>query len=72
MSTIRWPSRGELTKGEYHADEATVRWTVPHLESLLTDIAARTEAEEIHLIAHRLENCNAMIGALRTRSRDFH
>jgi error-prone DNA polymerase len=30
------------------------------------------ESSVIHLIAHKLENCNDMIGSLSTRSRDFH
>jgi esterase/lipase superfamily enzyme len=59
-----WPSRSELSPVQYHADEATIEWTVPHLESFLTDLAARSGATSIHLVAHSMGN-RALTAALR-------
>lgn len=49
-----WPSRG--SKLAYLADEATVEWTVPHLRQFLKDIASKSGATTIHLIAHSMGN----------------
>jgi esterase/lipase superfamily enzyme len=61
--TYSWPSRAELSPIQYHADEATVEWTVPHLESFLQALATRTGARSIHLIAHSMGN-RALTAAL--------
>lgn len=49
-----WPSRGALAA--YTHDEATVEWTIPHLKAFLQDLAERSGAEAIHLIAHSMGN----------------
>jgi esterase/lipase superfamily enzyme len=49
-----WPSKGALAA--YTHDEATVEWTVPHLKAFLQDLAERSGAEAIHLIAHSMGN----------------
>jgi esterase/lipase superfamily enzyme/nucleoid DNA-binding protein len=49
-----WPSKGALAA--YAQDEATVEWTVPHLKGFLEDLASRSGAEAIHLIAHSMGN----------------
>ena len=56
-----WPSSG-LVSG-YTRDEATVGWTVAHLEKFLNDLRERTEVSKIHLIAHSMGN-RALVGAL--------
>lgn len=56
-----WPSAGTLTG--YTHDEATVGWTVAHLERFLADIHQRSNAKKIHLIAHSMGN-RALVGAL--------
>lgn len=56
-----WPSSGTLTG--YTHDEATVGWTVAHLEKFLADIHQRSKAQKIHLIAHSMGN-RALVGAL--------
>lgn len=56
-----WPSSG-LISG-YTRDEATVGWTVAHLEKFLNDLHKRTEVSKIHLIAHSMGN-RALVGAL--------
>ena len=49
-----WPANGSLI--DYFADEADVRWTVPHLQRFLEDLAARSGAEHINVIAHSMGN----------------
>jgi esterase/lipase superfamily enzyme len=49
-----WPSQG--SKIAYPADEATVEWSQPHLKRFLEDVAARSGASIIHLIAHSMGN----------------
>lgn len=49
-----WPSKGAFSA--YTHDEATVEWTIPHLQGFLADLASRTGAEAIHLIAHSMGN----------------
>jgi esterase/lipase superfamily enzyme len=49
-----WPSKAKLTA--YAADEATVDWTVPHLEKFLETVAVETHATTVHLIAHSMGN----------------
>jgi len=47
-----WPSKRRLFG--YGVDSATVRWTVPHLETFLGDVIRQTGAERIYLLAHSL------------------
>jgi esterase/lipase superfamily enzyme len=54
--TYSWPSQTDLSPGGYHADEATAEWTAAHLDRFLTQVAARSGAQEIHLIAHSMGN----------------
>ncbi|HEV7485186.1 MAG TPA: alpha/beta fold hydrolase [Thermoanaerobaculia bacterium] len=49
-----WPSGGALA--DYSADEGTVDWTVPHLAAFLNDLAQRTGARAIHVVAHSMGN----------------
>lgn len=61
-----WPSRGETAS--YAADEATIEWTVPHLQWFLTDVARKTGAQQVHLIAHSMGNralANALVNLQR-------
>jgi esterase/lipase superfamily enzyme len=60
-----WPSQGGLFK--YTIDETNVMWTVPHLREFLTDVAERTGARRIHLVAHSMGN-RALTSALRDLS----
>jgi esterase/lipase superfamily enzyme len=57
-----WPSQGSLT--EYTVDETNVEWTVSHLKQFLLDVASRSGAKQIHLIAHSMGN-RALTSALR-------
>jgi esterase/lipase superfamily enzyme len=49
-----WPSKGSAAS--YPADEATIEWTTPHLKRFLKDVAVRTGASTVHLIAHSMGN----------------
>jgi esterase/lipase superfamily enzyme len=49
-----WPSQAALAG--YPVDETNVEWTVPHLEAFLTDLAQRSGAGSIDLIAHSMGN----------------
>ncbi|MBN2476555.1 MAG: alpha/beta hydrolase [Pirellulales bacterium] len=60
-----WPSQGGLL--DYTIDENNVVWTVPHLRQFLTDVAERSGATEVHLIAHSMGN-RALTSALRDLS----
>ena len=49
-----WPSKGSLFS--YAADEATIDWTVPHLKEFLEEIAFKSGAEVLHIIAQSMGN----------------
>lgn len=49
-----WPSAGTLAG--YPKDEGNVEWSVPHLREFIKDIVERTQAEQIHLVAHSMGN----------------
>ncbi len=49
-----WPSTG--TFAGYPQDEGNIEWTVPHLRAFLHDVIERTQAEQIHLVAHSMGN----------------
>ncbi len=56
-----WPSKGSV--GGYLADEASVEYTIPQLETFLRLVARESGAEVVHLIAHSMGN-RAMTRAL--------
>jgi esterase/lipase superfamily enzyme len=49
-----WPSHAGLAR--YTQDEANVAWTVTQLETFLRDVAERTGARRVHLVAHSMGN----------------
>ena len=49
-----WPSVGTLTT--YAADANNSTWTAEHLRWFLEDVAGRSGAEAVHLIAHSMGN----------------
>jgi esterase/lipase superfamily enzyme len=57
-----WPSQASVSA--YTVDENNVLWTVDHLEPFLNDLAARSGARSIYLIAHSMGN-RALTDALR-------
>jgi len=57
-----WPSNGKLY--EYTGDLNNNDWTVDHLRGFLGDLASRSGARVIHLIAHSMGN-RALLNALR-------
>lgn len=57
-----WPSQASVSA--YTVDENNVMWTVAHLEPFLNDLAARSGARSIYLIAHSMGN-RALTDALR-------
>jgi esterase/lipase superfamily enzyme len=56
-----WPSKGSLLG--YTADEANVDETVENLKQFLEDVANRTGATTVHLIAHSMGN-RALLNAI--------
>jgi esterase/lipase superfamily enzyme len=50
--TYSWPSQGSL--GSYLVDETNVEWAAPHLQAFLMQLAAKSGAQTIHLIAHSM------------------
>jgi esterase/lipase superfamily enzyme len=62
-----WPSQGKLSG--YTIDETNVEWTVSHLKRFLSDVAARSGAERVHLVAHSMGN-RALASALKDLSRE--
>jgi esterase/lipase superfamily enzyme len=59
-----WPSRGRLSRAAYRHDANNVGWTVRHLRQVLEDLAAKSGADAIHLIAHSMGN-QALAAALK-------
>ena len=49
-----WPSGEKLW--QYPAAEGNARWTVPHFQKFLNQIAEQSGAQRIHLIAHSMGN----------------
>ena len=60
-----WPSQGSLLG--YSADEDNVVWTVPNLKEFLVQVATRSGAASVNLIAHSMGN-RALTSALRILS----
>jgi esterase/lipase superfamily enzyme len=57
-----WPSQGNWYR--YREDEKHVELAVPHIRKFLLDVAKRSQARSIHLIAHSMGN-RALTAALR-------
>jgi esterase/lipase superfamily enzyme len=49
-----WPSMASVES--YAVDEATIEWTVPHLKQFLKEVATRSGAQMVHVIAHSMGN----------------
>ena len=64
-----WPSKGELAG--YPADEATIEWVRPHLKQFLEELASRSNATSIYLVAHSMGN-RALTGALQDIATQAH
>jgi esterase/lipase superfamily enzyme len=60
-----WPSMASVES--YAVDEATIEWTVPHLKIFLKDVATKSGAQVIHIIAHSMGN-RALARALQELS----
>lgn len=58
-----WPSQGELSPFAYNRDAVSSDRTVPRLKYFLQEVARRTQAKRVHLIAHSMGN-KAMVNAL--------
>lgn len=56
-----WPSQGNL--GSYLVDETNVEWAAPHLQAFLVQLAAKSGAQTIHVIAHSM-GTRALVTAL--------
>jgi esterase/lipase superfamily enzyme len=52
--TYSWPSFGTLSHRRYEMDTERARWTAPHLEKFLIDLADSSGATSIHLITHSM------------------
>ncbi|HMB51713.1 MAG TPA: alpha/beta hydrolase, partial [Thermoanaerobaculia bacterium] len=51
-----WPSQDKLSPAAYLRDASNAEWTVPHLRHFLEQLAERSGADAIHLIAHSMGN----------------
>jgi len=60
-----WPSQGGVL--QYSIDETNVVWAVPHLKEFVTQVARRSGADAVHLIAHSMGN-RALTAALQSLS----
>jgi esterase/lipase superfamily enzyme len=58
-----WPSLASLSPVGYSTDAGNADWTAPHLRWFLEDVAAKSGAQRIHLIAHSMGN-KALVNAL--------
>jgi len=58
-----WPSAQSLSAVGYATDVGNNDWTVTHLRWFLEDVATRTSAQRVHLIAHSMGN-KALVNAL--------
>lgn len=64
-----WPSQGGLLR--YAVDETNVAWAVPDLKQFLLDVARKSGARSVHLIAHSMGN-RALASALCNLSYEAH
>jgi len=58
-----WPSKGSVAS--YMADQTTVRWAENNLLQFLRDFVAKSDADNIYLVAHSMGN-RALTGAVST------
>lgn len=65
-----WPSQGSGSPLAYARDGTWAQRTVPHLQQFLTEVAERSGAEKIHLIAHSMGN-RALVDALEEMAEDL-
>jgi esterase/lipase superfamily enzyme len=63
-----WPSQGELFK--YTFDETNIAWTTSHFKKFVLDVAAKSDARSINLIAHSMGN-RALTTALKDISKEL-
>lgn len=49
-----WPSKGRAQ--DYSADEESIQWTTDHLRKFLEDVARKSGARRIQIIAHSMGN----------------
>jgi esterase/lipase superfamily enzyme len=61
-----WPSKGRAQ--DYPADEESIQWTTDHLRMFLEDVARKSGARRIQLVAHSMGN-RALLNALAELSR---
>lgn len=61
-----WPSKGRAQ--DYPADEESIQWTTDHLRKFLEDVARKSGARRIQIIAHSMGN-RALLNALTELSR---
>jgi esterase/lipase superfamily enzyme len=54
MAFYSWPSQGRLL--DYLADEATIRVSIPYIQSFLESFATRSGASRIDILAHSMGN----------------
>ncbi len=57
-----WPSQGKLLS--YTVDENNSQWTAPHLKDFLIDLATKSNAKSINVVAHSMGN-RAMTSAIQ-------
>lgn len=62
-----WPSQAGLLR--YAVDETNAEWSVPHLRDFLHELAARSGARRVHLVAHSMGN-RVLAGAMRVLAAD--
>lgn len=63
MAFFSWASRGSAKPRGYTADEATIGWSVPAIADFIADFASKTDAEQVHIIAHSMGN-RGLLGAV--------
>jgi esterase/lipase superfamily enzyme len=49
-----WPSQGRFSK--YMADEATIEWTIPHLDEIARKLGQMGNVATLHFIGHSMGN----------------
>ncbi|HEX2093441.1 MAG TPA: alpha/beta hydrolase [Longimicrobiaceae bacterium] len=58
-----WPS--DASRAAYTRDEADAEWSTPNFQAFLEDLASRSGAAEVHVIAHSMGN-RLVTGAMRS------
>jgi esterase/lipase superfamily enzyme len=51
-----WPSKGKLSRPAYRHDANNIQLSALHLEKFLMNIASKSKAKTLHLIAHSMGN----------------